>query len=136
MLILKGAEVSQKIQTEIEKEISKWKERGIKLPHLSVVLVGDDPASHIYVQRKQQMCKKLGFTSEVIQLPATIKQADVKQTIEKLNKYSDVDGILVQLPLPSQGGSAGNRPTLARHAAYRQPPAAAGAGLCRSQSGR
>jgi len=68
---------------------------------LSVILVGEDPASVIYVQRKQEMCKKLGFSSEVIKLDEKTTQAELNHTILKLNQNSKVDGILVQLPLPN-----------------------------------
>jgi methylenetetrahydrofolate dehydrogenase (NADP+) / methenyltetrahydrofolate cyclohydrolase len=101
MIILKGAEVSQKIQTEIENELILWKSQGLKLPHLSVILVGSESASQIYVQRKQQMCKKLGFTSEVIKLDETVTQSEIKNVIMQLNQNPGVDGILVQLPLPA-----------------------------------
>lgn len=101
MIVLKGAPVSQKIQAEIESEIAQWRTQGIQLPHLSVILVGTDPASEIYVQRKQEMCKKLGFSSEVIKLDEKTTQAELTNTILKLNENSKVDGILVQLPLPS-----------------------------------
>lgn len=101
MIILKGAPVSQKIQTEIESELTQWRAQGLVMPHLSVVLVGNDPASEIYVERKQQMCKKLGFTSEVIKLDEKTTQPDLQKIIQGLNQNSKVDGILVQLPLPA-----------------------------------
>lgn len=101
MIVLKGAPVSQKIQAEIESEIAQWRAQGIQLPHLSVILVGTDPASEIYVQRKQEMCKKLGFSSEVIKLDEKTSEAELKNIILKLNQNSKVDGILVQLPLPN-----------------------------------
>lgn len=100
MIILKGAPVSQKIQAEIETELRLWKAQGTRMPHLTVILVGSDPASEIYVQRKQDMCKKLGFSSEVIKLDEKTAPDDLKQIIQSLNLNSQVDGILVQLPLP------------------------------------
>ncbi len=101
MIVLKGAPVSKKIQTEIESELAAWRTQGIQLPHLSVILVGSDPASEIYVQRKQEMCKKLGFSSEVIKLDEKTSEIELKNIILKLNQNSKVDGILVQLPLPA-----------------------------------
>jgi methylenetetrahydrofolate dehydrogenase (NADP+) / methenyltetrahydrofolate cyclohydrolase len=101
MIVLKGLPVSQKIQAEIEAEISHWKTQGTPLPHLSVILVGEDPASLIYVQRKQEMCKKLGFSSEVIKLGEKTTQSELQKIITDLNANSKVDGILVQLPLPN-----------------------------------
>ena len=100
-MVLKGAPVSKKIQTEIESELAAWRTQGIQLPHLSVILVGSDPASEIYVQRKQEMCKKLGFSSEVIKLDEKTSEIELKNIILKLNQNSKVDGILVQLPLPA-----------------------------------
>ena len=100
MIILKGAPVSLKIQTEITAELKQWLDRGISAPHLSVILVGTDPASEIYVERKQQMCKKLGFTSEVIRLSTNIQTEELKKIIFELNQKNYIDGILIQLPLP------------------------------------
>ena len=101
MIVLKGAPVSQKIQTEIESKLSLWKSQGMQLPHLSVILVGSNPASEIYVKRKQEMCKKLGFTSEVIKLEEKTTESEIQKIILSLNQNSKVDGILVQLPLPN-----------------------------------
>lgn len=101
MIILKGAPVSQKIQAEILEELSSWGPRKIKPPHLSVILVGDNAASSVYVARKEEMCQKLGFSSEVIKLPSTISQKELQKMIVDLNQNSEVDGILVQLPLPA-----------------------------------
>lgn len=97
---LKGQAVSQKIQDDIKSEIDQWISQGITVPHLSVILVGNDPASQVYVGHKARMCKQLGFTSEVIELPETITQDELIKKIEDLNKNQYVDGILVQLPLP------------------------------------
>ncbi len=101
MIVLKGLPVSQKIQAEIESELTQWKSQGRALPHLTVILVGHDPASEIYVERKQKMCQKLGFSSEVIKLDHKTTQSDLTKTILELNHNSKVDGILIQLPLPS-----------------------------------
>lgn len=100
--ILKGQPVSEKIQADIKTEIAQWKSRGIPLPHLSVILVGKDPASQIYVGHKERMCKALGFSSEVIQLDENISEHDLLNRIDELNHKQNVDGILVQLPLPKQ----------------------------------
>ncbi len=71
-------------------------------PGLTVVLVGDDPASAIYVRNKQRRAEELGINSQTVRLPDTASQADVIQTVEKLNADTTVDGIIVQLPLPAQ----------------------------------
>lgn len=100
MIKLKGAPVSEKIQNEIKNEISKWDSQGFQRPHLTVILVGHNLASQIYVKRKQDMCKKLGYTSEVISLDENVDQKTVLEKIDQLNTNVQVDGILVQLPLP------------------------------------
>jgi len=97
---LLGQPVSEKIQAQILSELQTWKTRGWKAPHLVVVLVGDDPASQVYVGHKEKMCQKLGFQSTVIRMPATVSEADVIQKIQTLNADKEVDAILVQLPLP------------------------------------
>lgn len=97
--LLKGAPVSQKIQTEIKEILSGWATSSA-LPKLVVVLVGDDPASQVYVGHKQKMCEKLGILTEVIRLPGLSSEASVEQTLKKLNNDNSVDGILLQLPLP------------------------------------
>ncbi len=101
MQILKGGEVSRQIQSEIQQELTIWNSKGVSLPHLSVILVGNDPASEIYVEKKQQMCHKLGYTSEIIRMPKEASLVEVSQKIESLNQNKSVDGILVQLPLPA-----------------------------------
>lgn len=100
MKLLKGQPVSEKIQTDIKTEIASWSQKGLALPHLSVILVGNDPASQVYVGHKARMCEALGFSSEVIRLDEKISQTELLAKIEDLNKNAKVDGILVQLPLP------------------------------------
>lgn len=100
MKLLKGQPVSEKIQTDIKAEIASWSQKGLALPHLSVILVGQDPASEVYVGHKARMCESLGFSSEVIRLDEKISQSDLLAKIDELNRNSKVDGILVQLPLP------------------------------------
>jgi methylenetetrahydrofolate dehydrogenase (NADP+) / methenyltetrahydrofolate cyclohydrolase len=99
---LSGAPVSQKIQTEVNLELQAWREKKWAMPKLSVILVGEDSASQVYVGHKEKMCQSLGFASEVIRLSANTTQAEVIEQIQKLNLDSNVDGILVQLPLPEQ----------------------------------
>jgi methylenetetrahydrofolate dehydrogenase (NADP+)/methenyltetrahydrofolate cyclohydrolase len=100
MKLLKGLPVSEKIQTDIKAEIASWPAKGLILPHLTVILVGADPASQVYVGHKARMCEALGFSSEVIRLDEKISQADLLFKIQELNQNPKVDGILVQLPLP------------------------------------
>lgn len=100
MKLLKGQPVSEKIQADIKAEIVSWPNQGLPLPHLSVILVGNDAASQVYVGHKARMCEALGFSSEVIRLDEKISEKELHQKIDELNKNSKVDGILVQLPLP------------------------------------
>lgn len=75
-------------------------------PRLAVILVGDDPASQVYVSHKEKACKRLGFGSIVHRLPSTATQGEVRELLEQLNQDEQVDGILVQLPLPSHCNQA------------------------------
>ena len=98
-MLLKGKEVSARIKEELKKEVEKLKEEGI-FPGLAVVLVGDDPASRVYVNNKKKACEELGIYSEEYTLPASTKQEELLELIDVLNKNSHISGILVQLPLP------------------------------------
>lgn len=100
MKLLKGQPVSEKIQADIKAEIASWPTKGLSLPHLSVILVGSDPASQVYVGHKARMCEALGFSSDVIRIDEKTTQAEILAKIDELNKNPKVDGILVQLPLP------------------------------------
>ncbi|MCQ6558149.1 bifunctional methylenetetrahydrofolate dehydrogenase/methenyltetrahydrofolate cyclohydrolase FolD [Paenibacillus mendelii] len=96
---IEGKQISDAIRAEIVAETAKLAERGI-IPGLAVVLVGDDPASNVYVGSKAKACEQLGFYSEVHRLEAQTSQEDLLSLIDKLNKQSNINGILVQLPLP------------------------------------
>lgn len=97
--ILDGKVFAGKIKQEIGHKIEKLRESGIT-PGLAVVIVGDNPASQVYVSHKHKACIELGIYSEVIRLPATINKADLLYRIQQLNDNSQIHGILVQLPLP------------------------------------
>jgi len=94
-----GKKISGEIREEIKQEVARLKERGIR-PGLAVVLVGDDPASQVYVRNKARTCEELGFYSEVYRLPAETSQAELLELVARLNGQDNVHGILVQLPLP------------------------------------
>ena len=98
--IVSGKEVSNKIKEEIAIEVEKLKEKGIKTPHLAAVLVGEDGASKTYVNAKVKACEKVGFNSSLVKLESDISEADLLAEIEKLNNNADIDGFIVQLPLP------------------------------------
>ena len=100
MKLIDGKAISAQIRAELREKAEKLKEeRGI-VPGLTVIIVGEDPASQIYVRNKARACEELGFNSEVIRLPADTKQTEIEELIDKLNADKDVHGILVQLPLP------------------------------------
>lgn len=101
MIWLKGAPVSLNIQNEIKTVLAENLQKGFKVPHLAVVLVGQDQASQVYVSLKEKMCAKLGFKSTVYKLPDNTSQESIQKLIIELNTNSDVDGILIQLPLPA-----------------------------------
>ena len=96
--IINGTEIAKIIKEEIKEEISKIQG---KKPCLAVVIVGDDDASHIYVKNKNKACEYVGIKSDTYFLNTNITEQELLNLIEKLNNDSDVNGILVQLPLPS-----------------------------------
>lgn len=98
-MLLKGKEVSARIKQELKKETDALKEKGIT-PGLAVIIVGDDPASRVYVNNKKKACAECGFYSEEYALPEETTQEELLALIDKLNKKSDISGILVQLPVP------------------------------------
>lgn len=100
MIILNGTELSKKIKKEIKNNISGLKDKEARVPGLAVVLVGEDPASCLYVNMKEKACKYAGMHSLKITLPSTISQKEFISKIDELNNDESIDGILVQLPLP------------------------------------
>lgn len=100
--ILDGKAVAAKTRDGLAERVAAHRERDKKLraPGLAVILIGDDPASHIYVKNKIAACKKVGIESFMHQFPADVEQSKVVDCVRELNKSDTVDGILVQLPLP------------------------------------
>jgi methylenetetrahydrofolate dehydrogenase (NADP+)/methenyltetrahydrofolate cyclohydrolase len=97
--IISGKEIAKGIRDELKTEVDELKEKGVT-PGLGVVLVGDDPASHVYVRAKGKACDKLGIYSETTTLPADAKEEELLKIIDKMNNDPKIHGILVQLPLP------------------------------------
>lgn len=97
--ILSGKEVSARIKAELKEEADKLKAQGI-MPGLAVVIVGDDPASRVYVNNKKKACEELGILSEEYALSADTSEEELLALIDRLNADSKISGILVQLPLP------------------------------------
>lgn len=98
--IIDGKALAKEVKQQVKTEVEKLAVSGL-VPGLAVVLVGDDPASQIYVRNKEKSCQELGIKSEVHRLPATTTQAELEALIDRLNADPHVHGILVQLPLPA-----------------------------------
>jgi len=101
MNILDGKKISNDIKDEITEAVAQMKTNGEKTPHLAAVIVGEDGASLTYVGSKVRACARVGFESTLVQLPADITEADLLAKIQELNADDEIDGFIVQLPLPS-----------------------------------
>lgn len=98
--ILDGRAVSDSLLAEVSQEVEALKSKGVS-PKLVVVVVGEDPASAVYVGKKEEACKKVGMLSERVALPDSITQEELLKKIDELNKDASVTGMIVQLPLPA-----------------------------------
>lgn len=97
--LIDGKAIAQKIREDIKKEVKCLQDNGI-IPGLAVILVGNDPASQVYVGHKEKACKEVGFHSQIYRLAEDISQTELLNLIKKLNNDKNIHGILVQLPLP------------------------------------
>lgn len=97
--IIDGKKISAEIRAEIAEEVKAMKERGV-CPGLAVIIVGENPASKVYVRNKGRACAEVGIYSEIIEMPEEATEAELLQKIEQLNAREEIHGILVQLPLP------------------------------------
>ena len=102
MQILDGKALSQKIEQKVKQGVTALKEATSRTPGLAVILVGQDPASAAYVNMKKKACDRVGFYSVSHEMPQDISQDAIENTIAMMNKNPNIDGILVQLPLPPQ----------------------------------
>ena len=102
MVILDGKKVSNDIKNEIAKEVKKMNADGEKVPHLAAIIVGNDGASLTYVASKVRACERVGFKSTMIRLSNTTSEVELLDKIEELNLDSNIDGFIIQLPLPPQ----------------------------------
>ncbi len=100
MQIIDGKKVSAQVKQEVKNETELLKKEYSITPGLAVVIVGDDPASRVYVNNKKKACKLVGFHSEEYALPAETTQEELLSLVKELNEKKDINGILVQLPLP------------------------------------
>lgn len=101
MQLLDGKKISDDIKNEIAAEVSEMRERGEKVPHLAAVLVGRNGASLTYVGSKVKACERVGFDSTLVELPEATTEEELLKKIEELNNNPEIDGFIVQLPLPS-----------------------------------
>ena len=100
MKLLDGSLVAAHYKEKIKEEVKSLISQGSKKPHLAAILVGNNPASEAYVGAKVRTCEEIGFASTLLRLDAQIDEASLLKEIAALNENKDVDGILVQLPLP------------------------------------
>jgi methylenetetrahydrofolate dehydrogenase (NADP+)/methenyltetrahydrofolate cyclohydrolase len=98
--VIDGKQIASDIKLEIAEEVKKIKEKGGKIPHLAAILVGNDGGSETYVAHKVKACEQVGFGSTLVRFEATVSEADLLAKVDELNKNADIDGFIVQLPLP------------------------------------
>jgi methylenetetrahydrofolate dehydrogenase (NADP+)/methenyltetrahydrofolate cyclohydrolase len=101
MIHLDGKATSLEIQSEISEAVQERVRRGIRAPHLAAILVGNNAASEVYVGHKIKACERVGFSSTLVRLDENIRQEQLLEEISALNESEDIDGFIVQLPLPS-----------------------------------
>ncbi len=102
MTLLDGKKTSNDIKNEITEIVQEMKNNGEKVPHLAAVIVGNDGASLTYVSSKVRACERVGFESTMVRLPNTTSETELLREIKKLNENPEIDGFIVQLPLPDQ----------------------------------
>ena len=102
MIILDGKKTSEDIKNEITAEVQIMKQNGEKVPHLAAIIVGNDGASLTYVGSKVKACERVGFESTLVKMPSTTSETELLKKIKQLNHDDNIDGFIVQLPLPEQ----------------------------------
>ncbi len=102
MKLLDGKKIANDIKTEIKAEVNKMKANKEKVPHLAAIIVGNDGASLTYVGSKVKACELVGFESTLVKMPSTTSETELLKKIAELNANDDIDGFIVQLPLPDQ----------------------------------
>lgn len=100
-IILNGKETSEKLKQDISDQVKTFVNRGLRAPHLVAILVGHDGGSETYVANKERTCSQVGFKSDVLRFEETISQTELLDKVRELNNNTDIDGIIVQLPLPA-----------------------------------
>ena len=102
MQLLDGKKTAEDIKSEIAVEVQKMKDKGEKVPHLAALIVGNDGASLTYVGSKVKACERVGFESTLVKMPSTTTEIELLKKIKELNENDEIDGFIVQLPLPEQ----------------------------------
>ena len=102
MQLLDGKKTAEDIKSEIAVEVQKMKDKGEKVPHLAALIVGNDGASLTYVGSKVKACERVGFESTLVKMPNTTTEVELLKKIKELNENDEIDGFIVQLPLPEQ----------------------------------
>src|SRR6202008_1164596 len=100
MELIDGKKISLQLQEEMAADVKQFVSKGGKIPHLAAVLVGEDPASQAYVGSKVKTCEKVGFKSTLVKFPSSIPEQELLNKLDELNNDKDIDGYIVQLPLP------------------------------------
>ena len=101
-IILDGRQLANDIKKELKEKVERLKDLGERVPHLAIIIVGDDGASHTYVNGKVKACKEVGFDYTLMQFTASISERKLLKHVRLLNEDDDIDGFIVQLPLPDQ----------------------------------
>lgn len=99
--LIDGKAIAASLRQQIAQRVAERRQRGLRAPGLAVILVGNDPASEVYVSHKRKDCEEVGFMSKAYDLSASTSQAELLSLIDSLNDAAEIDGILVQLPLPA-----------------------------------
>ncbi|OEC37984.1 bifunctional methylenetetrahydrofolate dehydrogenase/methenyltetrahydrofolate cyclohydrolase [Pseudomonas sp. 1D4] len=99
--LIDGKTIAARLRQQIAQRVAERRQQGLRIPGLAVILVGSDPASQVYVAHKRKDCEEVGFISQAHDLPASTRQDELLALIDRLNQDPAIDGILVQLPLPT-----------------------------------
>lgn len=99
--LIDGKAIAANLRQQIAQRVAERRQQGLRTPGLAVILVGNDPASQVYVSHKRKDCEEVGFVSQAYDLPASTTQQELSDLIDRLNDDPNIDGILVQLPLPA-----------------------------------
>lgn len=100
MTLIDGNQTAQQIREELTRQVAQIKEEGGKVPHLAAILVGNNPASEAYVRNKVKDCEKVGFTSTLVRFDTDVSEEVLLAKVQEINEDEDIDGLIVQLPLP------------------------------------